>query len=185
CSRADVPPVRIGSSHRTTRVVVDSAIEESERRVGIPFRPLRGSRLEAQHSALAVVIRQVWIPPQAQVQREAVIHLPVVLNEEAPPRAQQEFEFAATLAVLGRTAEHEIRQSIAGELAVESEIAGHLEGIDDVVSHANSLTAEAQFVGALDLGNDFADGEIAAVEIAQVIRTDTEAACYRESQLRR
>ena len=36
------------------------------------------------------------------------------------------------------------------------------------------FATEAQFVAADDLGRDFADGVVAAVECAEVIRADTE-----------
>ena len=44
-----------------------------------------------------------------------------------------------------------------------------------MVSHADGLAAEPQLMGADDLGGYFADGEIPAVESAQVIAADAEA----------
>src|SRR6185295_8912365 len=100
-ARTQVPPVRIGSAHGATRVVILTAIEEAQRRVGITFGSLSGPGLEAQHTPLTIEVGQIRIPAQAQVQRQAVVDLPVVLHEEAPARAQEELELAAALAVLG------------------------------------------------------------------------------------
>src|SRR5207249_38053 len=114
-----------------------------------------------------------------------LIHPPVVLDEKAPARAQQKLELTAALAILRGTAEHEVGQAVSRELAVEREISGHLEGVDDVVAHAHSLAAEAQLVTAADFREHFADGKVAAIEITQVIGADPKAAGHGKRQLRR
>src|SRR5713226_8338437 len=89
---------------------------------------------------------------------------PVVLREKAPPGALQILEFAAALGERRRLAEYEIGQAVARQLAVEGKVAGHLEGIDEVIADAHRLAAEPKLVRSPDLRHHLADREVAAVE---------------------
>jgi hypothetical protein len=89
--------------------------------------------LETDDTALAVVIRKVRIPPNAEIQGEILADTPVVLQEEAPLRAEQVFEFTAALPERSCFTQHVVRQPIAGNLPAEREVAHHLERVVDLV----------------------------------------------------
>ena len=81
--------------------------------------------------------------------------------------------------------EHEVGQAVSGELSVEGEISGHLERVDEVIGDAHGFSAELEPVSALDFRHHFADGEIAAVELAEMIGADAETTGDRQRKLRR
>ena len=84
--------------------------------------------------------------------------------------------FAAALHEARRAPEHEVRQPVARELPAEREIPVHAERVDDVVRQAHDLAAEDHLVRSEHLGQVLADGEIATIEIAEMIRVDAEGA---------
>src|SRR5207248_11664028 len=80
-ARADIGPTRIHARGRAARI---AAIEESDGSIGITNGVLPGIRLKADHAALAIVVREIRVPPDTQVEREPLAHSPVVLREETP-----------------------------------------------------------------------------------------------------
>src|SRR5262249_55407887 len=106
---------------------------------------------------------------------------PVVLHKEAPFGSLQILELAAALPKCGGPAKQKVGDRVAGDLTVEGETTGHLEGVYDVIRKPHSLAAEAQLVRPGLLGRDLAESKVASIEIADMIRANAEVARYRQT----
>ena len=71
------------------------------------------------------------------------------------------------------------------ELTAERHSAGHLKGVGQMIGHADHFAAHPQLVIAGDLRRHVAEREIAAIEIAKVVRVDAEAAGDADDELGR
>src|SRR5207249_287995 len=89
--------------------------------------------LEASHTAELFLERKERLPAQPKVQRQALVHAPVVLRIGGPARPRHICKLAASLRELRDASDQEVSQVIAAEAVGEGDETAHAVCVEEVL----------------------------------------------------